>query len=73
MRRQQLHAPVVVLLRGKRHAVQGVVGVEPLLLLQSQALQLSRLRVHGLQLVRRRHGRREGARQVPVGCGCSQR
>lgn len=43
--------PVVVLLRGERHTVQRVVGVQPLLLLESQALQLSRLRVHGLQLV----------------------
>lgn len=46
-----LQVAVVVLLRGEGHAVQRVMGVQPLLLLQSQALQLGRLRVHGLQLV----------------------
>ena len=32
--------PVVVLLGGQRHTVQRVMGVQPLLLLQRQALQL---------------------------------
>lgn len=41
VRREQVHAPVVILLRWKRHAVQRVMRVEPLLLFQSQALQLS--------------------------------
>jgi len=71
--RARARAPVVILLRRERHAVQRVMGVQPLLLLQGQALQLSRLRVHGLELMRRRHGRGEGARQVPVGRSCSQR
>lgn len=46
-----LQVTVVVLLGRQRHAVQRVMGVQPLLLLQCQALQLSGLRVHGLQLV----------------------
>lgn len=35
-----LQVTVVILLRGERHSVQRVVGVQPLLLLQGQALQL---------------------------------
>lgn len=46
--------------------MQRVVGVQPLLLFQRQALQLGRLRVHGLQLVSCRHRGREGGWQVPV-------
>lgn len=61
-----LQMTVVVLLGGQRHAVQRVMGMQPLLLLQCQALQLSRLRVHGLQLVSCRHRGREGGWQVPV-------
>lgn len=61
-----LQVTVVVLLGWQGHAVQRVVGVQPLLLFQRQALQLGRLRVHGLQLVRRRHRGREGGWQVPV-------
>ena len=64
--------PVVVLLGGQRHAVQRVMGMQPLLLLQRQALQLSRLRVHGLQLVSCRHRGREGGWQVPVWSSCGQ-
>lgn len=64
--------PVVVLLGGQRHAVQRVMGMQPLLLLQCQALQLSRLRVHGLQLVSCRHRGREGGWQVPVWSSCGQ-
>lgn len=36
-----LQVAVVILLRWERHAVQRVMGVKPLLLFQSQALQLS--------------------------------
>lgn len=36
-----LQMTVVVLLGGQRHTVQRVMGVQPLLLLQRQALQLS--------------------------------
>lgn len=43
--------PVVVFLGRQRHAVQRVMSMQPLLLLQSQALQLGRLCVHGLQLM----------------------
>lgn len=46
-----LQVTVVILLGRQRHTVQWVMGVQPLLLLQCQALQLSGLRVHGLQLV----------------------
>lgn len=46
--------------------------MQPLLLLQGQALQLSRLRVHGLQLVSCRHWGREGGWQVPVRSSCGQ-
>lgn len=40
--------------------------MQPLLLFQRQALQFSRLRVHGLQLMSCRHWGRQGGWQVPV-------
>lgn len=52
--------------------MQRVVRVQPLLLLQRQALQLGRLRVHGLQLVSCGHRGGQGGRQVPVRSGCGQ-
>lgn len=50
------YAPVVVLLAGQRASVHMMMSVEPLLL-HGQPLELSRLGVHGLQLVGRGHGR----------------
>lgn len=63
-------SPVVVLLTGQVAAMHVGVSMQPLLL-HGQPLQLSRLGVHGLQLVGRRHGGWDGPRQVSgVGGAC---
>lgn len=61
--------PVVVFLPGEGHSLQGVMGLQPVLLLQGQTLELRGLRVHGLQLVSGGERGGQGGREVSVGGG----
>ena len=62
--------PVIILLTGQVATMHVGMSMQPLLL-HGQSLQLSRLGVHGLQLVGCRHGGWDGPRQVSgVGGAC---